>query len=276
MFKIGCHLSLSQGYENMGKEALSIGANTFQFFTHNPRSGRARIIDEEDIDRLNRLMISNNINSVVIHAPFVVNTCSIKESVREFSIKTISDDLNRAEYIPGSMYNFHPGNHVGQGIDKGIELISEALNRILKPEQNTLVLLETMAGKGTEIGSKFSELRQIIDKVELNNKIGVCLDTCHVFDAGYDIANNLEGVLDDFDKIIGLDRLKAIHLNDSMNPLGSHKDRHQKLFQGYINKEAIIRIINHEKLKDLPFILETPNNISGYEIEIKEIKELVN
>ena len=274
MLRVGCHLSSSKGYENMGLEALSIDANTFQFFTRNPRGGKAKAIDKDDIGRLNELMIEKDIKKIVAHAPYTVNVCSAKENVRKFAVDAMADDLKRMEYLPGNMYNFHPGSHVGQGVDRGIELIVEALNKILKPQQSTCVLLETMAGKGTELGSKFSEIRRIIDKVDLDNKLGVCLDTCHVFNAGYDIVNDLDGVLEEFDKVIGLDRLKAIHLNDSMNSIGSHKDRHQKLSQGYIGKEAIANIINHEKLKDLPFILETPNDISGYKEEIRMLREL--
>lgn len=271
---IGCHLSVSKGFEYMGKEALSIGANTFQFFTRNPRGGKAKDIDKDDVQKLIKLMEDNNFGKILAHAPYTLNPCSKDEKTREFALNTMIDDLKRMEYLPGNLYNFHPGSHVGQGIEKGIELISEQLNKVLYEDMKTTVLLETMAGKGSEVGSKFEELRAIIDNTNLKNKMGVCLDTCHVFDGGYDIVDNLENVLEEFDRIIGLDRLKAIHINDSMNYLGCHKDRHQKIGKGGIGIEAFERIINHPALKDLPYYLETPNELKGYAEEIKLLREL--
>ena len=275
MLNIGCHLSASKGFENMGKESLEINANTFQFFTRNPRGGKAKDIDENDVKKLLKIMEENKFAKILAHAPYTLNLCSADDGIRKFAKETMKDDLERMEYVPGNMYNFHPGSHVGQGVDVGINYIIEALNEILKPEQTTTVLLETMAGKGSEVGSKFEELKQIIDGVKLQDKLGVCLDTCHVNDAGYDIVNNLDGVLNEFDKVIGLDRLKAIHINDSMNPLGAHKDRHQKIGEGYIGIDAFKRIINHKLLRDLPFFLETPqDDIYGYAKEIKILKDL--
>lgn len=275
MLNIGCHLSASKGFENMGKESLEINANTFQFFTRNPRGGKAKDIDENDVKKLLKIMEENKFAKILAHAPYTLNLCSADEGIRKFARETMKDDLDRMEYVPGNMYNFHPGSHVGQGIDVGINYIIDALNEILKPEQTTTVLLETMAGKGSEVGSKFEELKRIIDGVQLKDKLGVCLDTCHVNDAGYDIVNNLDGVLAEFDKVIGLDRLKAIHINDSMNPLGAHKDRHQKIGEGYIGIAAFKRIINHKLLRDLPFFLETPqDDISGYAKEIKILRDL--
>ncbi len=271
---IGCHLSVSKGFEAMGREALSIGANTFQFFTRNPRGGKARDIDEDDTARLLSLMDKNGFGKILAHAPYTLNPCSKDERTREFAFEAMSDDLRRMEYLPGNMYNFHPGSHVGQGVEKGVQLIAELLNKVLHKEMTTTVLLETMAGKGTEIGSNFKELRDITDRVQLSDKIGVCLDTCHVFDAGYDIVNNLDGVLDEFDKILGIDRLKAIHLNDSMNYLGCHKDRHQKIGEGGIGAKAFERIINHPQLRNLPFFLETPNDAAGYKREIEMLKAM--
>lgn len=273
MLNIGCHLSASKGYHHMGKEALKIGANTFQFFTRNPRGGKAKDIDIEDIEKFKKLAQENNFAKLVAHAPYTVNPCSKDEKIREFAKFVIEDDLKRMEYIPGNYYNFHPGSHVGQGVDRGVEYISGLLNEVMTPEQSTMVLLETMAGKGSEIGGKFEELKAIIDRVELKDKIGVCLDTCHVHDGEYDIVNNIDEVLDEFDKIIGLDKLCAIHVNDSLNPFGAHKDRHAKIGEGHIGLEAICRIINHPKLKDLPFILETPNELDGYAKEIKLLRE---
>ena len=275
MLNIGCHLSASKGFKNMGEESLKINANTFQFFTRNPRGGKAKEINQDDVDELLKIMKENNFAKILAHAPYTLNLCSQDESIRNFAKNTMIDDLKRMEYVPGNMYNFHPGSHVGQGIDVGIKYIVEALNEILNENQSTTVLLETMAGKGSEIGRTFEELKQIIDGVKLNNKLGVCLDTCHINDAGYDIVNNLENVLKEFDSIIGLDRLKAIHINDSMNPIGSHKDRHQKIGHGTIGIEAFERIINHQKLKNLPFYLETPqDDISGYAKEIEILKKL--
>ncbi len=272
MLNIGCHLSVSKGFENMGKEALKLGGNTFQFFTRNPRGGKAKEIDKEDTDKLLILIKNNNFSKILAHAPYTLNPCSANERAREFAFEAMADDLKRMEYIPDNMYNFHPGSHVGQGVDKGIELISEVLNEVMWEDMSTTVLLETMAGKGSEIGSKFEELRAIIDRVELNDKLGVCIDTCHVFDGGYDIKDNLENVLEQFDKTIGLDRLKALHLNDSKNPLGSHKDRHEKIGEGYIGLEAFKNIVTHPVLKALPCFLETPNELSGYAKEIALLK----
>ncbi len=275
MLNIGCHLSASKGFENMGLQALKINANTFQFFTRNPRGGKAKEIDEVDVNKLLNIMKENSFAKILAHAPYTLNLCSADEGIREFAKNTMADDLKRMEYLPGNMYNFHPGSHVGQGIDTGIKYIVTALNEILYKEQSTTVLLETMAGKGSEIGSKFEELKCIIDEVDLNEKLGVCLDTCHVYDAGYDIVNDLDGVLNEFDKIIGLDRLKAIHINDSMNPFTSHKDRHQKIGEGYIGIQAFEKIINHPKLRNLPFYLETPHeDISGYGKEIELLRSL--
>ncbi len=275
MLNIGCHLSASKGFENMGLEALEIHANTFQFFTRNPRGGKAKEIDESDVNKLLKIMKENNFAKILAHAPYTLNLCSADKGIREFAKNTMADDLKRMEYLPNNMYNFHPGSHVGQGIETGINYIVEALNEILSKNQSTTVLLETMSGKGSEVGSKFEEIKEIIDRVELNEKLGVCFDTCHVNDAGYDVVNNLDGVLEEFDKIIGLDRLKAIHINDSMNPLGAHKDRHQKIGEGYIGLEAFERIINHPKLRKLPFYLETPHDdIKGYAKEIEVLRNL--
>lgn len=273
MFRIGCHLSSSKGFLNMGKQALSIGANTFQFFTRNPRGGAAKPLNLEDIKAFNDFAADNDIRKVLAHAPYVINACAADKDLREFAINTMRDDLERLQYIPDAMYNFHPGSHVKQGVLVGTEYISHALNQVLKDEQNTTVLLETMAGKGSEIGRYFEELQGIIEKVELNNKLGICLDTCHVFDGGYDIVDSLDDVVEEFDKIIGIERLKAIHLNDSKNVLGSHKDHHEKIGKGNIGIEAFKKIINHEKLKDLPFYLETPNELEGYAEEISMLKK---
>ena len=275
MLNIGCHLSASKGFENMGLEALEIHANTFQFFTRNPRGGKAKEIDESDVNKLLKIMKENNFAKILAHAPYTLNLCSADKGIREFAQNTMADDLKRMEYLPDNMYNFHPGSHVGQGIETGINYIVEALNEILSKNQSTKVLLETMSGKGSEVGSRFEEIKEIIDRVELNEKLGVCFDTCHVNDAGYDVVNNLDSVLEEFDKIIGLDRLKAIHINDSMNPLGAHKDRHQKIGEGYIGLEAFERIINHPKLRKLPFYLETPHDdIKGYAKEIEALRNL--
>ena len=274
MFTIGCHLSTAGGFEKMGKTALEIGANTFQFFTRNPRGSRAKEIDPEDAMRLREILKENNFGKLVAHAPYTLNPASAKPEVREFAKITMKDDLERMEFIPGNYYNFHPGSHTGLGVEKGIEHIIELLNTIMTEDQTTIVLLEGMSGKGTEIGNKFEELSAIIEGVELKDKIGVCLDTCHLWEAGYDVRDNLDGVLEEFDKIVGLERLRAIHLNDSKNDLGASKDRHEKIGQGKIGIEAIGRIINHPKLRHLPFNLETPNELDGYEAEIKLLKEL--
>lgn len=269
---LGCHLSFSKGYENLGKDALKIGANTFQFFTRSPQGGKARELDLDDVAKLNEIIEKSHFDHILAHAPYTLNACSKKDYVREFAEIVMRDDLYRMSFFKNSLYNFHPGSHVGQGVEKGIDLIVEMLNRILDPTQETTVLLETMAGKGTEIGRTFEELAQIIDGVRVKNKIGVCLDTCHIFDAGYDIVNDLDGVIEEFDQIIGLDKLKAIHINDSKNPLGSHKDRHEKIGEGYIGLDTIVNIINHPKLKHLPFYLETPNELEGYQKEIELLK----
>lgn len=252
----------------MGETARRIGATTFQFFTRNPRGSRAKAIDPADAAALRTLLAAEGFGPIVAHAPYTINPCSKDERTREFARETLADDLTRMEYLPGNLYNFHPGSHTGQGVDAGIEQIADTLNAILRPEQRTTVLLETMAGKGTEVGSRFEELRAIIDRVELGEKLGVCLDTCHVSDAGYDIAGNLDGVLAEFDRVIGLARLCAVHLNDSLNPCGAHKDRHARIGEGTLGQEAFRRIINHPALRNLPFVLETPNELDGYAREI--------
>lgn len=274
MLVIGSHLSISNGFYACGKQAADIGANTFQFFSRNPRGSKARKIDKEDIKKFLELCEKNNFGKILAHAPYILNPCSKDEKTRKFSLEIMSDDLKRMEELPNNLYNLHPGSHTGQGADKGIEEIAWLLNNVLYEEQTTTVLLETMPGRGTEIGGRFEELRSIIDKVKLKDKIGICLDTCHVFVAGYDIVNNLEGVLDEFDGIIGLDRLKAIHLNDSMNPFNSHKDRHEKIGEGNIGLDAFDRIINNEILKYLPFYLETRNDIDGYKKEISMLRSM--
>lgn len=276
MLIIGAHLSASKGYTAMFKQAQEIGANTFQFFTRNPRGGAAKKIDEADVESFLKLCSENNFGPILAHAPYTLNCCSDKESTREFARNTFADDLMRMEYTPNQMYNFHPGSHVGQGEEKGIDMIAEVLNEVLFSDMTTTVLLETMAGKGSEIGGKFEHLRAIIDKVELSDKLGVCLDTCHVNDGGYDIVNDLDGVLKMFDEIVGLSRLKAIHLNDSKNPLAAHKDRHEKIGEGYIGTETFNHIVNHPRLRDLPMFLETPNEISGYAKEIELLRQLQN
>lgn len=276
MLNIGCHLSSSKGYMNMLKETEYVGGNTFQFFTRNPRGGQAKAIDPKDTAEFCRLSKEKGFVQILAHAPYTLNPCAEKDSIREFTKMTMADDLERMEFTPGNLYNFHPGSHVGQGIEVGIEKIAEMLNMILKPDMHTTVLLETMAGKGSEVGSKFEEIRAIIDKVELSDKLGVCLDTCHVHDAGYDIVNDLDGVLAEFDRVIGLYRLKAIHINDSKNPFESHKDRHEKIGDGSLGCDAFKRIINHPSLKHLPFLLETPNEIDGYKDEITLLKGLYN
>ena len=270
---IGNHLSASKGYAAMGKAALALDANTFAFFTRNPRGGKAKEIDEKDVEKFLNFAKEHEFGKIVAHAPYTMNLCAAKEDVRSFSKEMLLDDLKRMEYTPYNYYNFHPGSHVGQGAEKGIELIAETLNEALKPEQTTTVLLETMAGKGTEVGRTFEELREILDRVELNDKMGVCLDTCHVWDGGYDIVNDLDGVLNEFDRVIGLDRLKAVHFNDSMNDCGSHKDRHAKIGEGKIGAEAMRRVALHPLLEGRPFILETPNDDEGYRREIQMVRE---
>ena len=274
MLRIGCHLSSSKGFLAMAQTAQSIGANTFQFFTRNPRGGAAKEWIQSDIDAMFAFFDEAGIASPLAHAPYTLNACAADEGIRSFALNTMKDDLQRLERIPGVMYNFHPGSHVKQGAEKGIELIADTLNRVLRQEQSTTVLLETMAGKGSEIGRSFEELRSILDRVELSDKMGVCLDTCHVWDGGYDIAERLEEGLQEFDAVVGLHRLKAIHLNDSMNVCGSHKDRHEKIGKGNIGLDAFERIINHPRLCDLPFYLETPNELSGYAEEIALLRNL--
>lgn len=274
MLRIGCHLSSSKGYLNMGKTAVEIGANTFQFFTRNPRGGSAKPLDVEDMKNYCAFAAEHGIAHILAHAPYTLNACAADEGLRTFARETMENDLMRLEYVPGSCYNFHPGSHVKQGVEIGITYITEMLNAILKPEQSTTVLLETMAGKGSEVGRSFEEIRAILDGVKLAEKMGVCLDTCHIYDAGYDIVNHLDDVLEEFDRFIGLNRLKAIHLNDSKNPMGSHKDRHEKIGEGSIGLEAVTTIINHPSLKHLPFYLETPNELPGYQKEIELLKSL--
>ena len=274
MLTIGCHLSASEGFLAMGKTALSIGANTFQFFTRNPRGSKAKAIDPDDAAAFLALAQANGFGRLVAHAPYTINPCSKTERTREFARMTLADDLKRMEYLPGNYYNFHPGSHTEQGMEVGISQIAETLNAILKPEQHTTVLLETMSGKGSEVGGRFEELREILYRVALNTQMGVCMDTCHISDAGYDIAGDIDGVLTEFDRVIGLERLKAVHINDSMNPLGAHKDRHARIGEGYLGEAAFGRIINHPALRDLPFILETPNDLAGYAREIGRLKEL--
>lgn len=257
----------------MGKEAVKIDANTFQFFTRNPRGTKAKAIDENDVERFLAFAKENGIEQILAHAPYTLNACSADEHLRELARDTMADDLRRMEYTPGNCYNFHPGSHVGQGAEAGIAFIADMLNQILKPEQRTTVLLETMSGKGSEVGREFEELREILDRVECKERMGVCLDTCHVWDGGYDIVNDLEGVIGKFDRIIGLEKLKAIHLNDSLNPLGAHKDRHAKIGEGCIGEEALKRVVTHPALKDLPFYLETPNELPGYAREIAVMRE---
>ena len=274
MFKIGCHLSASKGFLAMGKAAVSIGANTFQFFTRNPRGGAAKELDMADIEAYQKFAEENGIDVILAHAPYTLNVCSADPGIREFAKNTFIDDIKRMEAVPGNLYNFHPGSHVGQGAEAGIEMIAATLNDIIYPAMTTTILLETMSGKGSEVGRNFEEIKAIIDKVELSDKVGVCLDTCHVYDAGYDIVGNLDGVLSEFDRVIGLDKLRAIHINDSKNPFESHKDRHEVIGGGSIGEEAFEKVINHPLLRDLPFYLETPNELDGYAKEIELLKSL--
>ena len=274
MFKIGCHLSSAKGYLAMGKEAVKLGANTFQFFARNPRGSSVKPLDDKDIASYLDFAKENGLQPILAHAPYTLNPCAKDSGLRTFTKDTVADELLRLEHIPGSFYNLHPGNHVKQGVEVGIQYIIELLNEVISPEQSTTILLETMAGKGTEIGRSFLELRTILDGVIYADKIGVCLDTCHIFSAGYDIVNNLDGVLEDFDLVIGLDKLHAIHLNDSMTPVGSYKDRHEKIGAGNIGSKAFERIINHPSLCSLPFYLETPNDMAGYAAEIALLKSL--
>ena len=272
MIKIGCHLSSAKGFKAMGEDAMKIGANTFQFFTRNPRGSRAKDINPEDALALRKLMVENGFHTILAHAPYTLNPCGSDEKEREFAHMIMADDLQRMEHIPNSYYNFHPGCHMGQGAEHGTKLVADLLNTILTPEGTTTVLLETMAGKGTEVGKSFEELKAILDGVILKEKVGVCLDTCHVYDAGYDIVNDLDRVIEDFDRIIGLDRLLAIHINDSKNPFESHKDRHEKIGEGTLGLDALSRVINHPKLRHLPFFLETPNELEGHAEEIAVLK----
>lgn len=270
---IGCHLSSSKGFAAMGRQALELGADTFQFFTRNPRGSRARDLDEADAAALRTLLEERRFAPVVAHAPYTLNLCGAQEENRAFALETMADDLRRLEHLPGQLYNFHPGSHVGQGAEKGAERIARGLNRLLRPDLSTTVLLETMSGKGSEVGGSFEELRSILDQVELDEKMGVCLDTCHVWDAGYDIAGDLDGVLAEFDRVIGLEKLRAIHLNDSKNPLGSRKDRHACIGEGCIGLEALVRLVRHPALRELPFCLETPNDPAGYAREIALLRQ---
>ena len=276
MLTIGSHLSSSNGFVGIAQDALTIDANTFQFFTRNPQGGKARDIDPFDVQKFLEISKQNNFQKFVAHAPYTLNPCSDKHETREFARIVFVDDLARMEYVPNNYYNFHPGSHVGQGVEPGIEMISALLNQILQPTQTTTVLLETMSGKGSEVGSKFEELKAIIDRVNLKEKIGVCLDTCHVYSAGYDIVNRLDDVLENFDRIIGLSRLKAVHLNDSKMPFASNKDRHEQIGKGTIGFDAIIRFINHPKLRHLPFVLETPNDLAGWADEIRLLRQNFN
>ena len=274
MLHIGCHLSSSKGFLAMGRQAWKLGADTFQFFTRNPRGSKAKELDSADAAALMALLAERNFAPVIAHAPYTLNLCSAEEKNRTFAREIMADDLRRMEYLPGQLYNFHPGSHVGQGMETGIAYIADALNAILTPEQSTTVLLETMSGKGSEVGGRFEELREILDRVELSDRMGVCLDTCHVSDAGYALAEDLDGDLMEFDRVIGLNRLKAIHLNDSLNPCGAHKDRHARIGEGCIGLEALRRVVNHPALKDLPFCLETPNELPGYAAEIALMRSL--
>lgn len=275
MVRLGCHLSSSKGFLHMGKTAVSIGADTFQFFTRNPRGSRAKELDEKDVQAYLAYAEDHGIGTIVAHAPYTLNACSADGKVREFARMTMADDLRRMESLPGNLYNFHPGSHVGQGPEKGIELIAELLNEILTPDIHTTVLLETMAGKGSEVGRSFEELAEVIGRVTYKDKLGVCLDTCHVYDAGYDIVNDLDGVLEEFDRVIGLERLKAVHVNDTKNPFESHKDRHEKIGEGHIGLEPLRRVVHHPLLSGLPFCLETPNELPGYENEIRMLRTAI-
>ncbi|MCI8730636.1 MAG: deoxyribonuclease IV [Lachnospiraceae bacterium] len=271
---IGSHISSAGGYEAMGKRAVKMNANTFAFFTRNPRGGKAKEIQQEDVERYKEISRQHEFGKIVAHAPYTMNACAAKEDLREFAKNILTDDLKRMDYIPGNYYNFHPGSHVGQGVQTGIEKIAQVLNAVLKPEWNTTVLLETMAGKGTEVGGNFEEIRQIMDLVECREKLGVCMDTCHLWDGGYDIVGGLDGVVEEFDRVIGLEHLKAVHLNDSKNPLGSHKDRHEKIGEGHIGLDALAAVVQHPKLRHLPFILETPNDEAGWAEEIRTLRDI--
>ena len=275
VLSIGCHLSAAKGYLHMGKEAVSIGANTFAFFTRNPRGGKAKDIDPHDVAAFRAFAEENGFAPLVAHAPYTLNAAAKDDRVAEFARETFADDLARMEHTPGQLYNFHPGSHVGQGAEVGIDKIATMLNEVIEPGQSTTVLLETMAGKGTEVGRTFDELAAIVDRVKHADHLGVCLDTCHVWDSGYDIAGDLDGVLDEFDRVLGLDRLRAVHLNDSKNPCGAHKDRHEKIGEGYIGFDALSAVTRHPKLRALPFILETPNQLDGYAKEIERLRAAI-
>ena len=268
MLHIGCHLSCSNGYLAMGEQAVSLGADTFQFFTRNPRGGAVKPFDAQDAQALVDFLAEHRFAPVLAHAPYTLNACAADEKIRSFAVRTMREDLERLAHIPGAMLNFHPGSHVKQGAEVGIVLIAKMLDEVYTPELPTTVLLETMAGKGSEVGRSFGELRAIMDAAKAGDCLGVCLDTCHVYDAGYDIVGDLDGVLEEFDREIGLDRLRAIHINDSKNPMGSHKDRHERIGEGSIGLDAMTRIINHPALRHLPFYLETPNELPGYAQEI--------
>lgn len=270
---IGSHISISKGYYNAVKEIISIGGNTFQFFTRNPRGGKAKEIDLKDIEKAKSMMEKYNVRSILAHAPYTMNLASAKEDVAIFGKSMLIDDLDRMSKIPCNLYNFHPGSHIGLGVEEGTEKIVDALNDVTGLNEEVYILLETMAGKGTEIGRTFNELKNIIDGVKNNKMMGVCLDTCHVYSAGYDIVNNLDGVVEEFDRVIGVERLKAIHLNDSMKDFKSFKDRHEKIGEGTIGLNTIINVINHPKLRHLPFLLETPNELDGYKSEIEMLKD---
>lgn len=270
---IGNHTTSSKGYTRMARQMIANGGNTFAFFTRNPRGGRAKEIDPEDVRKFLELTEEYKFGKIVAHAPYTLNACAAKENIREFARETMADDLKRMEWTPGNYYNFHPGSHVGQGAEAGVRMIAEMLNEVLTEDQTTTVLLETMSGKGTEMGRNFEELRQILDLVEKKDKMGICLDTCHVWDGGYDIVNDFDGVLEEFDRIIGLEKLKAIHLNDGLNDLGSHKDRHARIGEGRIGLEALVRVIRYPRLEGIPFILETPNDDEGWAAEIRTLRE---
>ncbi|MTI47004.1 deoxyribonuclease IV [Sporosalibacterium faouarense] len=273
---IGSHLSISKGFANAAEEAVEIGANTFQFFTRNPRGGKAKDIDSEDILKLKKIMKENNFGPLLAHAPYTLNLASYKEHVYDFAKMAFKDDLNRLEKIPCDLYNFHPGNHTGKGVEYGIDRISGILNEVITGNESTMVLLETMSGKGTEIGKTFEELKMIIDKVKYSELMGICLDTCHIYSAGYDIVNDLDNVLEKFDNIIGIDRLKAIHLNDSMKEFASNKDRHEKIGEGTLGLEALVNFINHPQIANIPILLETPNELAGYKKEIETLRSSYN
>ena len=271
---LGCHLSVSGGYTKMGKEALMVGANTFQFFTRNPRGGSVKLPSEEDILGLVKIMEDNNFAPIIAHAPYTFNPCALDEGIRDYTKRTMAEDMKLLDSIPGALYNFHPGSHVQQGAEVGIAKTADTLNSILDKSEKTIALIETMAGKGTEIGKTFEEIASIIEKTENKSRVGVCLDTCHINDGGYDVTNNIYGIMEELDKIIGIDKLKAVHLNDSKNPLGAHKDRHEKIGEGYLTIDGIVKTITHPVISKLPIVLETPNDLDGYAREIALLKGL--